>query len=66
MYKRSVRPRNVQPFMTHITLPLRSALTKVARAQDISLSECGRRALQEFVERETPPKQVLMANNVES
>jgi len=43
--------RNTQPVMCMTTLQLRRAVEKVARKEHVSLSEIGRRALAQYVEK---------------
>ena len=45
--------RNTQPIMTHVTLQVRKAVEKLARKEDISISELSRRLLIEAVAKNT-------------
>ena len=54
MFKKVPRSRrNSQPVMVNTTISLRTAVEKLARQQDVSLAEIGRRALIEYVAKST-------------
>ena len=48
-----VQRRNTQPIMTHVTLQTRRSIEKLARQQDVSISELSRRLLIEAVAKNT-------------
>ena len=60
MFKRSisVQRKNTQPIMTHVTLPLRRAVEKLARKENISISELSRRSIMEFMAAKNTEEQV--------
>jgi len=50
--------RVTQPVMCMTTLPLRRAVEKMARKERVSLSEIGRRALAQYVEKSAEQAEV--------
>jgi post-segregation antitoxin (ccd killing protein) len=48
-----VQRRNTQAIITHVTIPVRRSIEKLCRKADISISEATRRALTEFVAKNT-------------